>query len=48
MKIELDLTQREADELREHVDTRYIGRLPPDKQSAVIKLQKAIDRASRG
>jgi hypothetical protein len=48
VKIELDLTQREADDLRERVATKDFRYLRPDSQNAITKLQAAIDRASRG
>ena len=48
VKIELDLTQREADDLRERVAVKDFRHLRPDSQNAIVKLIAAIDRASRG
>ena len=54
MKIELDLTQREADEIRHAKLTPRSSRgdghwcVERELESASVKLQDAIDRASRG
>ena len=54
MKIVLDLTQREAEELRraDHSPRHGTGEgwapVGRELESAVVKLGQAIDRASRG